>query len=262
MSKLTIKSTATDRTSASDLIKASSSPKEDKFLKILAMTQIDYKAIRAEAYSIAVEEAEGIDSFIAEKDVNRDGLSIEHQEQKKLIEVLESAQIDDAEQALTATIIDMNKQLAKSTELFSTEWTSDNNKVTIRSKYILIPEFGIVIKELKTTPTRETYTVGQPTITGLRAYRGELSNNEELAERFDELAELHNQHALLVNGLEPSDALTFLELSVMADDDSRRKTWASQNGQVWINIYDNLFTSIKNEANKPKAQISQKRRDF
>lgn len=249
-------------TSASDLISSTTTVQVPKIHKPLFDAQIDTKSIKAEAYAIVVEESETLDSFIPEMDTTKDGVSVEHRDAVEKMERLVEAGIALAEAELDGTIQESNTALDKTTLLFSTEWVSDNGNVTIRSKFVFDESDGIIIKELKTTPTRESYTVFVPSLTGLRSYRAELTHNDDLTDKYEELAELHNQHALLVNGLLPSDAEIYADLAEIDPDDAKRKVWKSANGQVWLNYYDGLLTSVKNKANAPKAKSSAKRRDF
>lgn len=249
-------------TSASDLISSTTTVQVPKIHKPLFDAQIDMKAIKAEAYATVIERSDTLDSFIPEMDTNKDGVSIEHKEAVEEMARLVENGIQLFEGEMQFAIDTANQALEKATELFATEWVSDNGNVTIRSKFLFDENDGIIIKELKSTPSRESYTVFVPSLTGLRSYRAELTHNDDLTDRYEELAELHNQHALLVNGLLPSDAEIYADLAEIDPDDAKRKVWKSANGQVWLNYYDGLLTSVKNKANAPKAKSSAKRRDF
>ena len=248
----------TRQTTTAHDIESNVTAKAPKFIKTLAIAQIDMKQINAYVYAMAVEEADTNESFIAEHDINKDGLSKEHQEQKLIIEEMTARAVEIKESELMAVIAQYQN---KGDLLFSTEWNNDRGNMSIRTKYLFDETDGIIVKELKTQPSKESYTVAIPSVRGLYGFRMELLEKYEgTDEHFNDLRTLHNNHCLLINDIEPETDI-FEDLSEVREDEPTSKFYGK--GGIFINYKDGFITGVKNDKlSSAKAQKSQKRRDF
>ena len=239
----TFKFNSNQGTTASEVVSSKAREVKPKWITS-EVCVIDHKALRAKAYNIAFEQAEQQDSFVAELDIDKDGLSIEHKAHvAEYQEILDRA-IEMAESTLTSVMENAGK--VHKNIIFASEWENPTKTTYIKTKYAFDPAKGIIALEYKDTPSKEVFTYGQPTTRGLAGFRAELSQNEALHDNFDELQELHNNSVLLTSGLAP-EAHIYADLIEQDESDPRRSTYASQDGSVWLNYYDGFITSAKNE---------------
>lgn len=244
-----LNTTTRDTVTASDLVKGTGTAKKETKHKTLLMAQIDHKAIHAEAYSQVIENAEHEESFIPEVDAHN-GVIKATAEQTKAMEELTAKIEAQAEKTLIKTIEEASKY---NNLMTATQWTSEDGRTTIKTKYFFDADLGIIAKELKTTPTRETFTVFIPTVRGLAGLRANMLEEDT----YEAFQEIHNNHALLINGIEPEEHI-FREIAEQDENDNRRKFYASQDKTIFINFYDGLITAVKNDRETNKAQKAQK----
>ena len=242
--------TAETTTTAHDL-ENNPTTRKPKFIKTLALAQIDKKKAMAEAYAVAFEEADRADSFIAELDINKAGLSTEHQAQAEILKNMIEESIAEQEKTFLQTLNDF-KDIGQ--EVLSTEWTNDRGNMTIRTKFIFDPKQGIIVKELKEQPSKETYTVAIPSIRGLASMRAELEKTST-----PELEELHNNHCLLTVEVEPETEI-FFSLAEIDEDDTSTKIY--KNGGVFILYKKGLIVYASNDKQAKTTEKPRAKRDF
>ena len=237
-------------TTAHDL-EANKSTRKPKFIKTFAMAQIDKKKAMSEAYQVAFEEADRNDSFIAELDINKAGLSKEHQEQAEILKSMIDESLAEQERVFLETL---NEYKDIGTQVMSTEWVNDRGNMTIRTKYNFDTNHGIIVKELKEQPSKETYTVAIPSIRGLAGMRAELEKHSNT-----ELEELHNNHCLLSVEIQPETEI-FESLAEIDEDDTSTKIY--KQGGVFILYKKGLIVFASNDKQTTKGEAPRPSRDF
>ncbi len=239
-------------TTAHDLETASKASNQPKHLSTIASAIIDNKQIFNDAYTQIKEEVGNDGSFIPELDIGKDGIPTEWKEQSIAIQAIVASETAIAEKDFLH-VLNENKQDGA---ILTTEWTAPSSKVNIRTKYFFSQEQGIIVKELKATPTKESYIVAVPTLKGLAGFRAELNNNPD-TENFNDLVALHNNTVLLQADIEPEQQI-FYDLAEVRDDEPSSRFYAK--GGIFINFSNGLINSIKNE--KQQAPIKTTRREF
>lgn len=236
-------------TAVSELVSSEASERKKKplFVKEDEFVQIDMKAIKSEAMEDTLE-LQGIEeSFIPELDTDKANEFADMLEQRIMdLSTVASNELVKVAEKINAKYKDV---------LMKTDWKAEKGNISIKTKYFFT-ENGLYMQQVVHRGEVTTYKAGVPTIDGLKSYRAELANNEELD--FEELREIHNAHILNLNGLLAEDEATYRELAEIDESNKRRSNFNSKDRKVWIQYFDGFIQTIINKNQQVEAKATPK----